>query len=368
MESALTRRFMRVAKRFGQGLQKIMKGNILFLSLGLLTQLLNPLQKIHDKIKDLLGQGADLEEFSDKLGISPADLVKLESIGKTLGLAPDRLRDMLTKYADAVEKAREELSDPTKERSLGTMAIADIIDKGLVDGFQEVLRRIVQRGRGPTARESSTAQLTLEEAERHGLARDVTGAEQRRRLERDIFGEDLTGAAKRLAESDLAQILKQLNLGGFGDVGPGKLEAALANLNQVGRQERADRARQDVDNLTRAGNAITPSMINGLLRSEQKDENKTFADMTDYERLNKISGQMEEITKLISQAVDATRSLVGWMGEFIPLAKDMITEAKSFLNDKIPSLSSAIDSIKESMVRLPTTLKEAWRNWRPWGN
>jgi hypothetical protein len=334
MENRLTKRFAKVSKAFGKGLNMMMKGNILFLSAGLIASLLNPLEKIHDKIKDLLGQGADIEEFSAKLGINPKDLVKLETVGQSLGVSPDRLREMLTKYAEAVEKAREQLGDPTSERSLSTMAIADLIDKDLALGFQEALKRIVERGSAPTARESSTPELTLQQAERAGLARDVSGAEQRRRLEKDLFGEETYGAARKLTEANITEILKSLGLPGLGmsrgsisvsaggetseGAAPDYLQAAIDNLRNQNKAFNKMQAQQNLDSFELMGMQVRPPMLSGMIEEQQRQDSDLVKEMNDYGSLQSANEGLQKILEVLKELTSIGRQILGWAGRFIP--------------------------------------------------
>jgi hypothetical protein len=335
MENRLTKRFAKVSKAFGKGLNMMMKGNILFLSAGFITSLLNPLEKIHDKIKDLLGQGADIEEFSAKLGINPKDLLKLQAVGQSLGVTPDRLREMLTKYAEAVEKAREQLGDPTSERSLSTMAIADLIDKDLALGFQEALKRIVERGSAPTARESSTPELTLQQAERAGLARDVSGAEQRRRLEKDLFGEETYGAARKLTEANITEILKSLGQPGLGmsrgsvsvsaggetseERGPGDiLQRAIDNVREQGKLFNQEQAKYDLESFIKFGTNTDNRMVRGNFIEQVRGDEKLLKQMTNYEAMQKASQGLEEILKIMRELSALGTQLLGIIGNAIP--------------------------------------------------
>ncbi len=55
MEQSLSARFSSIAKRFGGGLKSVIKGSLLGISIGLLNRLLNPLEALEEKIKNLLG-------------------------------------------------------------------------------------------------------------------------------------------------------------------------------------------------------------------------------------------------------------------------------------------------------------------------
>jgi uncharacterized phage infection (PIP) family protein YhgE len=133
MERTLSQRFATATQRFGVGLKAILKGSLFGLSVGLVSKLLNPLEELTDRIKSLMEEGSNLTNLADEFNTDPGKIKRLQDVGKSLGLAPDKLQELMTKYAKAVEDGRdalakgETLSDASKsvQNFLGQQDLAE---------------------------------------------------------------------------------------------------------------------------------------------------------------------------------------------------------------------------------------------------
>ena len=174
MEQSLSSRFARVASRFGSGLKNVIKGSFLGISLGLISKLLNPIEELEDKIKKLFGEGTDIRDLSDRLGSTPGQVKQLQDVAQTLGVAPDQFKDMIVKYAEAIEKGREELANPFTEKSGSTLAVRNFVgEKDLAKSFTDFrsAHRSLSVELESGSSRSSMAAIRVSISDRHAMLR-----------------------------------------------------------------------------------------------------------------------------------------------------------------------------------------------------
>src|SRR5687767_8200002 len=87
LESSLSGRFTRIAKKFGKGLGSILTGGgIAGLALGLIDKLLNPLKDVQEAIDRSLKDSDDLVTNAKQFDTTAGKLAKLVALGKSTGL------------------------------------------------------------------------------------------------------------------------------------------------------------------------------------------------------------------------------------------------------------------------------------------
>lgn len=301
MEQSLSARFARVAQRFGGGLRAVIKGSFLGISLGLISRLLNPIEALEEKIKKILGEGTDVKELADKFGSSPGQLKQLQDVAQSLGVNPDQFKDMLTKYADAVDKAREELANPFAERSESTTALKQFVgEKDAVKGFMNFLSSLKSAGEGP----GSTLDLG------HGEKRQLTGSETRERIEKDIFGSAQTGAAKRLIDANVPEVAKNIN--------EPSVETLTEKLNKAAGL--ADQKRMlDVQNQTQdfvnATNKLNGKMVTDMADAERMQMDRDTKQLASYDDLRTAANGIEQVKGLLLGVSNVATKGLGYLGE-----------------------------------------------------
>lgn len=353
MESQLTKRFMRVATRFGKGMEKVMKGNLLFLSLGFITQLLNPLEKIHDKIKDMLGQGSDLDEIAAKFDTTPGAIKRLESVAESIGLAPDRLRDMMSKYADAVEAARKELADPTAQKSDATRAVSEYVnDKDMAQSFFKFLQGLRAQGQRGTIEESAVAGMSLERARQEGAIRTVTGEKQRERSEEAVFGEATYGAARRFIDADFQKAFERIGvrLEDFHSSGSA-LDKTLQNLIVQADRQRATQTKNELNDFTLTGSKITPKVIDDMEAAAERERKRDRSQFDSIAELQKATKNIDEIKVVLQDLQQKAIEGLGFVSGFIPEIRTFFGEVKGWFETTIPEVKRQVMSVKESILK-----------------
>src|SRR5690606_21888544 len=122
MERSLNSRFTRVANRFRRGLLRALRGSILGVGIGMITRLIQPLAALEERVKKLMGEGEELSDLAERMGAKPGQLKQLQLAGQALGMSPEKFNEMLTAYAEAVEEAKKEITDPERKDPLSKKA------------------------------------------------------------------------------------------------------------------------------------------------------------------------------------------------------------------------------------------------------
>lgn len=301
MEQGLSSRFARVASRFGQGLKSVIKGSFLGISLGLISKLLNPIEELEEKIKKLLGEGTDIREMADKFGTTPGQLRMLQDVSQTLGVTPDHFKDMLSKYAQAIEKGREELANPFTERSETTNALKQFIEeKDIVKSFTQFLTSLKAAGQGS----GTTIDLG------HGEKRTLTGMEARQRIEKDVFGEVQTGAARKLIEANIPEVAKTIR-----EPGVDILNRAINKSASLADQQRALDVQNQTQDFIAATNKLNGKMIQDMAKGDQAELSRQTKQLESFEDLKKASLALDEVKGLMTEANNFISKGIGYLAD-----------------------------------------------------
>lgn len=326
MEQNLSSRFGRVAQRFGQGLKAVIKGSFIGISLGLISKLLNPIEALEDKIKKLLGEGTDIRELADRFNTDPGKLKQIQDVAQTMGVTPDQFKDMLTKYAEAIEKGREEVANPFQERSASTIALKQFLgEKDIGKSFTDFLTSLKSAGQGPgtdvalteNARskmaEAARQGRTLSDDERKellskGELRQRTGLETRAEFEKEIFGQQQFGAAKRFINTDLGKATK-----GMPDAAT--LTARINKAASLDDRKRALDVKNGTEDFVNATNKLNGKMIQDMAASDRLEMDRDTKQLESYEDLRKAANGLEEIKGLLINVSNLATKGLGYLGE-----------------------------------------------------
>lgn len=301
MEQTLSARFARVAQRFGKGLQAVVKGSILGISLGLISKLLNPIEALEEKIKSLLGQGSDIRDIAERFGATGGEVRQLQDVAQTLGVTPDQFKDMLTKYAEAIEKGREELSNPFVAPSPSTIAVKEFIgEKNIVKSFTDFLSGLKAIGQGPGDR----VQLAP------GQFRQRTGAEARTAVEKEVFGQQQFGGARKLIEANLPEIAKKIN-----EPSIEQLNNAVNKTASLADQKRALDVQTQTSDFLNATAKLNEKMITDMAASERLQMERDTKQLQSYDDLRKAANGIEELQGLLINVSNIAAKGIGYLGE-----------------------------------------------------
>ena len=328
MEQNLSARFGRVAQRFGKGLQAVIKGSFIGISLGLISKLLNPIEALEDKIKKLLGEGTDIRDLADRFGTSPGSLKQLQDVAQTLGVTPDQFKDMLTKYAEAIEKGREEIANPFQAPSQSTIAVRQFLgEKDLAKSFTDFISSLQAQGKGAGSdvalsenaqrkmNEAAMRGTTLSEQDRadllaKGEIRRRTGLETRQAFEKEIFGQVQFGASRRLIEANVPEIAKKIK-----EPSVDKLNQAINKAASLADQKRALDVQNETADFVNATNKLNGKMVQDIAASDRLQMDRDTKQLESYEDLRKAANGLEEVKGLLIQVSNVATKGLGYLGE-----------------------------------------------------
>lgn len=333
MEASLSKRFAKIASRFGAGLKNVIKGSVIGISLGLLAKILNPLEEIETKIKDLMGQGTDLRDLADRFNTTGGKLSRVEAIGKSLGVKPEELRDLLTKYAQAVEKGRLELLNPTEAPSAATLALSKTGPGGQnflgmsdkLESFFLFVQSLKTFGQTQntidpalvplirSARDKRSTGKPITEEERQALIKFnkqnmVSGLDARNQVETEVFGEALHGAAKRFVNTDMTSQLSNLRLPPLA-----ALDASVNKFATLEDHKNVIETRAQTQDFVRASQLTTQKMVDLMAAAEKRDNDFTTKQIATYEALNKGAQAVTDLKEGLQELLGKFTVLLGYL-------------------------------------------------------
>ncbi len=334
MDASLSKRFSSIAKRFGAGLKNVIKGSVIGISLGLLAKILNPLEEIENKIKDLMGQGTDLKDLADRFNTTGGKLSRVEAIGKSLGVKPEELRDLLTKYAQAVEKGRLELLNPAEAPSQATLALSKTGPNGQnflamsdkLESFFLFVQSLKQFGETAnpidtkliplvrSARDKRMQGKSITEEERLALVEFNkqnmrSGLDARAAVETDIFGEPLHGAAKRFINADMGEQFGKLRLPPLAT-----LDRSIDKFANLDTRRDVQETHNQTADFVKASQLTTGKMVDLMIAAENRDNAFTTKQIATYEALNKGAQAVTDIKEGMQDLLSKLTVLLGYLG------------------------------------------------------
>lgn len=332
MEANLGKRFTGLAKRFSRGIINVVKGGLIGgLTIGLINKLLSPLNDATEKIEKLLGQGRDASELAARFGTSTGALQQAQFVARSFGLSPDKFAELLTKYGDAVDKARTELQNPFAERSESTRAVVSFVnEKDQLQGFLKFLNglQIVGRGQGENlffgeGLRQQVAALRLqgkdleasqiEALQKQGLAKQLTGEEYKNLIEKAVFGERLYGAAGAFASANYNAQAKVLGVGN-----PEKLSNALDNLSNQALRLAAKQAQFEAKDLVSASGKINNGVVDSLAAQQAREQGKITQSLNRYQELQRVQQDVDILKNAVNEKiVPQLFKIVGFLGTLV---------------------------------------------------
>lgn len=330
MENNLGGRFRRVTTRFGQGLKMAIKGSLLGISLGLLARFLNPLEKMEEKIRKLLDEAKAQKDSAEDFGTSPGKLRAIQDVAGSIGVTPDTLKEMMGKYAGAIEKAREELQDPTAKLSEGTQALRQFIgEKDMAESFLQFVQSLKTQGnsgkgfdrffgerenRRALERQRSGEKLSDEERaslKGKGLLKEMSPQEVREMIEKAVFGESQKGQGKRLIDANFAKLFQHQ------PASVGQLDSAYGRLDKVETIDRNRRINRDTQDLLHQSRVVTPGVVGAINDAQDrrlKQENEDFKNFDSLKRaqesVDKLTSMFEGVQRLILLSIDGWNDII----------------------------------------------------------
>lgn len=328
MERDLSQRFGRVAEKFGKGLKLAIKGTILGISLALLNKLLNPIEALENKIQKLLTDSNDLREQADQFGTSTGQLHRLQDVAKNIGVTPDQLKDMMSKYAAAIEKARIELLDPTATPSATTRIVKNFTgQKDLAEGFFTFIQSLKSTGQGPgrdvffgereqqrAAQRAITGEkLPDDERQRlitQRLLRHESGLETRQTVERELFGAEQRGAGRRFIEADFPAEFKKLN-----EPAASRFTRTTEKLANLSDRQTTSQIKNENSDFFAAGSRINGKMIDQITYADKLKADKETRQLESFSDLKKAQITIDRIENKFTDVLVKIDTIIGKLSD-----------------------------------------------------
>jgi hypothetical protein len=297
-EMSLSRRFGRVATRFGQGLRNVVRASVVGATLAFVTKLLNPLQAMHDKIKKLFGETDDIRETAARLGTTPGELLFHQTRAEALGVKPEQFSSLLESFRKSVDQRQQEV-DEGKRSQVGEDPL--LIQSDRLKGFQRALALI-----------------------EHFSTVDPSRS---RAFQRELFGETLAGNQLRLMEP----ITNVPLLGSPFDAAQ-RAQNATESLASKADAFRMVTAVQNFEDRLRSSQAVTGAITAGILGSQQRELDKDFSQMRRIETLQNASQVLGGILESLNFIRDQIFNLLAWLQENGAWFRNFIEWVKPFVS------------------------------------
>ena len=334
MESSLSSRFARVAGRFGSGLKAVVKGSVLGISLALLSKILNPIQALDEKMKSLLGHGQEASDLAERFGTAPGKMRQIQDVAASFGIAPDQLKEVMSKFAESVEKAREEIANPFQEKSAATTIVGRFAqEKDLADAFKNFLVFLRETGKGAGTDQPLTAHAqrvvaeasmrgeSLTEEQRQALIksgelRRRTGAESQAEFEKQVLGAQQFGGVRKLIGADFTEQTKKIK-----EPSVDQLNQTIAKLSGLDAQKNILKVQSETKDFVEATRKINADMVASLVAAEARAEKESTDRLGSYENLKKGADAVADIQQGFSKMLDQVTFVLAELKkvtEFIP--------------------------------------------------
>lgn len=289
MERTLSQRFQTATRRFGMGLKGIIKGSVFGLSLGVLSKLLNPLEAVQDKVKSLLEQGADIRDLADRFNTEPGKIKRLQDVASSLGLEPEKLAELMEKYAKAVEEGQKDL-EAGNPLDAGSQAVSEFSnEKDLAEGFFKFIQ-------------------------------SLSGDKNRGKIEEAVFGEKQYGAAKRFINADFAKQFAAIN-----EPSAAVLTKSVNNAANAGDVQAKLKTQRETEGFVKDTKNPLEAMVRQMEASNLAQARKESEDFSRFQVYKKAA---DEITEVKNFFQEMNFHLLNGIGQI----RQLISEVQSLKN------------------------------------
>lgn len=287
MESDLNGRFSRVATKFGKGLFKAMLGGgVIAGALTAINRLLNPLEEVEARIKSLLEQSDTVSESAEKFGTSAGKFFKLQQLAHVAGLDDAGLKDLLTKFQAAQELARKEQADPSQGVHRSTQALGSFAQETDV---ADALIRVFDKIQG----KDKATQIEIQRA---------------------VFGDKLTGSARKFSQLDFNGESKKL---GIQD--SGQLDAAFKKTGAISDLSKGLQAQRSIQAFTEGSQNMSPEMVKAVDEIEKAKITREAQQLGAIQDLSKAAVTIEAIKGLVDKGLGQIEKLLGLLAPIAPV-------------------------------------------------
>lgn len=294
LEKNLNGRFGRVSKKFGAGLKNVMKGTFVFAALGLVTKLLDPLKEVEERIKRLIEGGSDVRDLAERFNTSTGKIATIQAVSESMGVTPDKLEELMSKYADAIEQGKKEVEQgiDEDEQSKTTKILKDYLnDTDLAESFIGFLKSV-----------SGT-----------------TGAD-RATIENEVFGGTQKGATRRFIDSDFDEQRRK-----FGGASVDTLTRTNDKLATLGDQDRNSDVKRRQREQIEAAKLITPGIVQGLNAAADRKQAEEMKELSQTASMLKAQEGIDKMVETLHTIMGFMRTAVGFIGDIHGWVKKIAT-------------------------------------------
>lgn len=265
MESQLSGRFGKIAKKFGSGLKTALSiGGIASIGLALIEKVLNPLKEIQDQIEKTLHRADDLKTNAEQFGTTSGNLFKLQTLAQAHDVAPDQLNLLIGKFQVAVAQA---LADPSKQTSVRNFAFQGADTAESFFQFIQAVNKLPKE------------QQTLAQAE--------------------VFGEkQMFKAAEFFNEKDFTSLSRKIGLAPS-ETYTKKIDRA-AELSYTDKILKANLAVKD---LIQSADKISEKQVLGINVSQGVAESRTRNRIDAFDKIKTVDDSINTITALLTDSL-----------------------------------------------------------------
>lgn len=286
MEKDLNGRFGRVATKFssrlGTGLKRLAYSGILASAVGALLQ---PLDKLNDKIDSTLDKFSDVRDQARGFGVDEAQYLKARILSEAVGV--QNFDTMFSKFRQEMIKANKGMPS----------ALAQFRGKeGNVEDFMQLISSLKMAK--PTQRQTMIGQ---------------------------IFGQDQIKEVNKLVTADLTRLAEKLNAG----VKNEDIRSALQSVSGLREDQALLQGKRAIDELVQA-----PNLINkGVLQEQDayfRKQNELLAEqMRQYSNVAGLQKGVDKIVETTNKIASGIGGFINNFKEFIALEKQLDAQRRS---------------------------------------
>ena len=286
MEKDLNGRFGRVASKFssrlGTGLKRLAYSGILASAVGALLQ---PLDKLNDKIDNTLDKFSDVRDQARGFGVDEAQYLKARILSEAVGV--QNFDTMFSKFRQELTRANKGMPS----------ALAQFRGKeGSVEDFMQLISSLKMAK--PTQRQTMIGQ---------------------------IFGQDQIKEVNKLVTADLTRLAEKLNAG----VKNEDIRSALQSVSGLREDQAILQGKRAIDELVQA-----PNLINkGVLQEQDayfRKQNELLAEqMRQYSNVAGLQKGVDKIVETTNKIASGIGGFVNNFKEFIALEKQLDAQRRS---------------------------------------
>ena len=286
MEKDLNGRFGRVATKFssrlGTGLKRLAYSGILASAVGALLQ---PLDKLNDKIDNTLDKFSDIRDQARGFGVDEAEYLKARILSEAVGV--QNFDTMFSKFRQEMIKANKGLPSP----------LAQFRGKeGNVEDFMQLISSLKMAL--PTQRQTMIGQ---------------------------IFGQDQIKEVNKLIVADLTRLANKLNAG----VSNAQINQALGSVTGLREDQALLQGKRTIQELIQ-----TPSIINKGVLQEQDEYFRRQNELLNEQlkQYSNVAGLQKGVDKIVENTNKLASGIGGFINnfrEFINLEKQLDAQRRS---------------------------------------